>query len=108
MASSTPPKPKPHNLSKRYEWSQAKSLMPLQAKYETGPTGALVPNSKGDTDHIAVVYDKGDTPPEITIKQVSGSVHTVLANGIAVAVIARATGNPPAVSDVLLVERSVQ
>ncbi len=108
MARSTPPKQTPHNISNRYEWSQAKSLMPLHANTETGPTGALVPNQTGDTDHIAVVYDKGDTPPEITIKQVSGSVHTVLANGIAVAVVACATGTPPTASDVLLVERTIQ
>ncbi|KEJ89492.1 hypothetical protein [Sulfitobacter donghicola] len=98
----------PHNMSDRYHWSQAKSLMPLTAKCEKGPMGALVPDVQGDEDHIAVVYDKGDTPPEITIKQVSGTVHTVLANGIAVAVIARATGKVPTASDVLLVERSVQ
>ena len=58
-------------------------------------------------DQIAVVYDKGQTPPRITVKQVSGSVHTVLADGIAVAVVAsasRPTLNP---DDVLLVERSV-
>jgi hypothetical protein len=90
-----------------YAWSKAKSLMPLQAEYERGPKGALVPDIEGDTDHIAVVYDKGDTPPEITITQVSGSVHTVLANGIAVAVVARSTGEAPSASDVLLVERSV-
>ncbi|MEH6673190.1 MULTISPECIES: hypothetical protein [unclassified Sulfitobacter] len=58
-------------------------------------------------DQIAVVYDKGQMPPRITVKQVSGSVHTVLADGIAVAVVAsasRPTLNP---DDVLLVERSV-
>lgn len=99
--SSTQPTPKD------YQWSQAKSLMPLKAQCERGPKGALVPDAKGDIDHIAVVYDEGDTPPEITIRQVSGSVHTVLANGIAVAVIARSTGEAPSVSDVLLVERRV-
>ena len=90
-----------------YAWSQAKSLMPQKAACERGPTGALVPDEKGETDHIAVVYDEGEMPPEITIKQVSGSVHTVLANGIAVAVVARATGKAPSASDVLLVERRV-
>lgn len=90
-----------------YEWSQAKSLMPVKADCERGPKGALVPDAKGESDHIAVVYDQGDAPPEITIKQVSGSVHTVLANGIAVAVIAKASGEAPSVSDVLLVERRV-
>jgi hypothetical protein len=46
-------------------------------------------------------------PPRITVKQVSGSVHTVLADGIAVVVVAsasRPTLNP---DDVLLIERSV-
>jgi len=82
--------------------------MPAQAKNETGITGALVPDGQGDTDHIAVVYDKGEVPPEITIKQISGSVHSVLADGIAVAVIARASGTAPSPEDVLLVERRVQ
>lgn len=99
--------PSPHTPSPCYEWSQAKSLMPPQAHCERGPKGALVPDAYGETDHIAVVYDKGDTPPEITIKQISGSVHTVLANGIAVAVVARSNGTAPSVSDVLLVERRV-
>lgn len=99
------PNPPMHNQN--YQWSQAKSLMPAQARSETGITGALVPDGRGDEDHIAVVYDKGDTPPEITIKQVSGSVHTVLADGVAVAVIARATGKAPTADDVLLVERRV-
>ena len=99
MASSIP--------SSSYAWSKAKSLMPLKAECEKGPTGALVPNAKGDTDHIAVVYDKGETPPTITIKQVSGTVHTVLADGIAIAVVARSTGDAPSASDVLLVERSI-
>ncbi|WP_299023670.1 hypothetical protein [uncultured Sulfitobacter sp.] len=101
MADTTP------DMPQHYQWSQAKSLMPLKAECERGPKGALVPDARGETDHIAVVYDKGETPPEITIKQVSGSVHTVLANGIAVAVVARTTGKAPSVSDVLLVERSV-
>jgi hypothetical protein len=82
-------------------------MMPHQTDGEKGPQGAIVPSVEGDDDHIAVVYDKGETPPEITIQQVSGSVHTVLANGVAVAVVARATGIPPSPSDILLVERSV-
>jgi hypothetical protein len=90
-----------------YQWSEAKSLMPLRAECEKGPKGALVPDWTGQTDHIAVVYDHGESPPEITIKQISGSVHTVLANGIAVAVVARSRGKAPTVSDVLLVERAI-
>jgi len=97
--------PSPRTPSPVYEWSQAKSLMPVQAHCERGLKGALVPDAHGEADHIAVVYDKGENPPEITIKQVSGSVHTVLANGIAVAVVARTNGKAPRVSDVLLVER---
>ncbi len=93
--------------SPRYEWSKAKSLMPLTAQYEKGPQGALIPDTDEAIDHIAVVYDEGETPPEITIKQVSGTVHTVLADGIAVAVIAKASGKMPSVSDVVLVERRV-
>ena len=91
----------------RYQWSQAKSLMPVQAQCERGLQGALAPDSRGETDHIAVVYDKGNTPPEITIKQVSGSAHQVLADGIAVAIVARASGDAPNPSDVLLVERGI-
>lgn len=90
-----------------YEWSKAKGLLPTKAYHETGLKGALIPDAKGETDHIAVVYDEGETPPEITIKAVSGSVHTVLANGVAVAVIANANGKVPSVSDVLLVERRI-
>lgn len=99
--------PTPQNAPAHYQWSEAKSLMPMQAQCEKGPQGALVPDQTGEIDHIAVVYDQGDTPPEITIKQVSGSVHTVLADGVAVAVVARTTGRAPSVSDVLLVERRV-
>ena len=93
--------------SSRYEWSQAKSLMPRTARYEKGPQGALIPDIDEAFDHIAVVYDEGENPPEITIKEVSGTVHTVLANGIAVAVIAKTSGKMPSVSDVVLVERKV-
>ncbi|WP_298857183.1 hypothetical protein [uncultured Sulfitobacter sp.] len=99
--------PSNYSTSNRYEWSQAKSLMPAQAKCERGPQGALIPDTNEEMDHIAVVYDEGETPPHITIKQVSGSVHTVLANGIAVAVVARASGKAPNPSDVVLVERRI-
>jgi hypothetical protein len=90
-----------------YEWSKAKGLLPSKAHCERGLKGALIPDARGETDHIAVVYDEGEAPPEITINKVSGSVHTILANGVAVAVIASANGKTPNVSDVLLVERRV-
>ena len=91
----------------RLRWDRAASLLPTAARAEPGPQGALVPDSLRDSDQIAVVYDKGQTPPEITIRQVSGSVHTVLADGVAVAVVASANGPAPRKDDVLLVERTI-
>ncbi|MDC0136878.1 hypothetical protein OAI26_09635 [Sulfitobacter sp.] len=99
--------PLPTSSDHTYQWSQAKSLMPVKAQCERGLQGALIPDSRGEKDHIAVVYDKGNTPPTITIKQVSGTVHTVLADGIAVAVVARSSGEAPTAADVILVERGV-
>ncbi len=87
-------------------WNHAPSLLPVYAPQQPGLQGALVPDSLHDCDQIAVVYDKGNTPPEITIRSVSQSVHTVLADGVAVAIVARATGPAPRVEEVLLVERS--
>ncbi len=92
-------------FDRQFRWEHAASLSPQAAEAETTPQGALVPDLLHDCDQIAVVYDKGRTPPEITIKQVSGFVHTVLADGIAVAVVARASGPAPSAEDVLLVER---
>ncbi|OAN79283.1 hypothetical protein A8B82_07780 [Sulfitobacter sp. EhC04] len=91
----------------RLRWDRAASLLPTAARSGPGPQGALVPDGLRDSDQIAVIYDKGQTPPEITIRQVSGSVHTVLADGVAVAVVASANGPAPSKDDVLLVERSV-
>lgn len=89
------------------QWDNATSLTSKDTLDETLPQGALVPDTLHNCDQIAVVYSKGKAPPRITVMRVSGSVHTVLADGIAVAVIAsasRPTLNP---DDVLLVERSV-
>ena len=89
------------------DWMDAKSLLPCARNPQDGPQCALVPDGEEDKDHIAVVYDKGDTPPEITIHEVSGSVHTVCANGVAVAVVASAHRPAPRVDQVLLVERAL-
>ena len=89
------------------DWMEAKSLLPAIQDREPGLHCALVPHSDDGCDHIAVVYKKGDAPPEITIHEVSGSVHTVCADGVAVAVVARADGPAPQADDVLLVERYV-
>lgn len=88
-------------------WERAAGLMPNAQASQAAPQGAFVPDIMHDCDQVAVVYNKGETPPEITIRQVSGSVHTVLADGVAVAVIARAAGPAVSPEDVLLVERSV-
>lgn len=88
-------------------WDRAGSLLPTAAeRNDHAPRGALVPVGLRDNDKIAVIYDKGQTPPTITIQQVSGSVHKVMANGIAVAVVASANRPAPCKDDVLLVERS--
>lgn len=88
-------------------WDRAGSLLPTAAeRHDHGPMGALVPAGLRDTDKIAVIYDKGQTPPTITIQEVSGSVHKVMADGVAVAVVACASGPAPSKEDVLLVERS--
>ena len=97
---------KSHPRPTASDWHSAKGLLPCARQIEKGLHGALIPAGHQDSDHIAVVYDKGDTPPEITIEAVSGSVHKVLADGIAIAVVASATGPAPNVNDVLLVERS--
>ncbi len=87
-------------------WENAAGLTHSSKTNQATPQGAFVPDTMHDCDQVAVVYNKGDNPPEITIREVSGSVHTVLANGVAVAVIARASGPALSADDVLLVERS--
>lgn len=96
-----------HRYDTGLQWEHATGLAPRGAACETSPQGALVPNRRHNCDQIAVVYDKGQMPPKITIAQVSGSVHTVMADGIAVAVVARASGPAPSVEDVILVERTI-
>lgn len=93
-----------HTEGLRWDW--ATGLSPAARDVAPAPHGALVPDTLHDCDQIAVVYDKGQSPPEITIARVSGTVHAVLADGVAVAVVARASGPAPAAEDVLLVERS--
>lgn len=85
----------------------AQGMMPVGAIYQKGPQGALIPNGKQKHDQVAVIYDKGETPPTITVKQISGSVHTILADGIAVAVVARSTGKALCAKDVVLIERGI-
>lgn len=92
--------------TKGLQWDCAIGLTPAKASEAPGPKAALVPDTLHDCDQIAVVYDKGQAPPRITIARVSSSVHKVLADGVAVAVVAQANGSAPLAKDVLLVERS--
>lgn len=71
------------------------------------PDGAMISGDPADKGKIAVVYDRGETPPEITIHDAGGPVQTVMANGVAVAIVARAEGPRLKGSDVLLIERFV-
>lgn len=81
--------------------------MPLTSSWSNGPEGALIQDEQADEDRIAVVYDSGETPPEITITETAGSIQTICANGVAVAIIACADGPRLTVDDILLVERYV-
>ncbi|WP_300016963.1 hypothetical protein [uncultured Roseobacter sp.] len=81
--------------------------MPVTTGPASGLEGAIIPDVAEDEDKIAVVYDKGEAPPTITITDVSGGVQTVHANGVAVAIVACADGPRLTVDDVLLVERFV-
>lgn len=81
-------------------WDHATSVY----KRQDEPQGLLVPDVTFKRDQVAVVYNRGDAPPEITIKSISDDVHTVMANGVAIAVIAQAAGPMISADDVLLVE----
>jgi hypothetical protein len=79
--------------------------MPMGLDAAGSPQGALISSEAEGEERIAVVYDHGDTPPEITITQTAGNIQTVLADGVAIAIVACATGPRLSVDDVMLVER---
>lgn len=81
--------------------------MPVARAGCSGPEGAILPDCAEDEDQIAVVYDKGETPPRITVTNAAAQVQTVHADGVAVAIVARAHGPGLTAEDVLLVERFV-
>ena len=89
------------------EWETATSLTSKDAREQIAPMGSLVHASRHNCDQVAVVYNKGQTPPHITVTQISRSVHTIHADGVAVAIIAGASRPTLDPADVLLVERSV-
>ena len=87
-------------------WMKAKGLLPLHGA-DAGLHCALVPDDEARQDHIAVVYNRGEMPPEITVEHLSGDVHKVCANGEPVAIVASTNAPAPEAGDVLLVERYV-
>lgn len=81
--------------------------MPVSKEFSACPEGAIVPDGRKEEDRIAVIYDSRETPPEITIHCSERQVQTVMANGVAVAIVACADGPLLTVDDILLVERVV-
>lgn len=72
-----------------------------------GPEGAVIGAGHGGTvqSQIAVYYDHAAKPPKITISRNAGSVQTVLADGVAVAVVAGANEPELRKEDVVLIAR---
>ena len=81
--------------------------MPVAREFSGCPEGAIIQDCVEIEDRIAVVYDSRERPPEITIKCSEKQVQTVMANGVAVAIVACAEGPRLTVDDILLVERVV-
>ena len=81
--------------------------MPVARNAGMGPEGALIPDAVEEEDRIAVVYDSRCAPPEITVTETAGRIQTVLADGVAVAIVACAGGPRLTAKDILLVERFV-
>ena len=79
--------------------------MPMGLGASGSPQGALISTQADNEQRIAVVYEHGETPPEITIKQTARNIQTVMANGVAIAIVACAAGPQISVTDVVLVER---
>jgi len=88
-------------------WDYATGVGPLHDKGPRCPQGMLVTDDTTDDDRVAVVYERGNPPPEITIDHVAANVHTVRANGVPVAVVARASGPAVSIEEVILVEQCV-
>ena len=79
--------------------------MPLALTASEKPQGALISSAGLGTGKIAVVYEHGLEPPEITVEQTEGKIQTILADGVAVAIVACAQGPRMSADDVVLVER---
>jgi hypothetical protein len=81
--------------------------MPIGSVSAEMPEGAIIQDQSADEDTIAVVYNKGETPPTITVTKMSPTMRAVQANGVTVAIVARADGPDLKPEDVVLVERYV-
>lgn len=87
-------------------WDQAAGLPPYHTSSDS-PLGALVPDAVQECDQVAVIYDPAQGAPKITVQTAAACVQTVLADGIAVAVIASASAPALSPEDVLLVARAI-
>ena len=85
-------------------WDQITGINALAATSVGLPQGILVPDRTTKRDKVAVIYGTGHPPPRITVHNISEVVSSVHADGIAVAVVARADGPGLCAEDVLLVE----
>lgn len=95
---STPPAPAQDSRSENMALFNTKGPM---------PEGALISGDTAEDGRIAVIYNQGETPPVITIAGSAQTVQTILANGVAVAVVANVDGPRLTANDVMLVERFV-
>ena len=69
------------------------------------PEGAVIATKQAQCGQIAVYYNHADRPPEITISRTAWPVQTVLADGVAVAVVAGAKEPVLHKEDVMLIAR---
>jgi len=79
--------------------------VPLGARASQARQGSLTTSDELGPDKITVVYEHGDPPPKITVEQTARKIQTVLADGVAVAVVASADGAQVSIDDVVLIER---
>ncbi|AVL54794.1 hypothetical protein CEP88_05735 [Roseobacter denitrificans] len=80
--------------------------LPFNLTPPPGPEGAVIAAAQGAAhSRIAVYYDHASPPPEITISRSAGLVQTVLADGIAVAIVAGAKEPDLHKEDVVLIAR---
>jgi hypothetical protein len=93
--------------SETTRWNFSTGLPPLHDQGKRCPQGMLLHDRETEDDRVAVVYKRGHPPPKITIDRISSNVHTVRADGVAVAVVARAGGPVVSIDEVLLVEQCV-